>query len=141
MAVSNFMKKDEMFIRDAIENGISAASVNLTISNMLNKTDTYKMTPKQIKNVIETIVDTKTNSNTVNSTNFSSDYIRKNNNKIIAALNNGIEPNEIVNSISNVEGKKLKFTVKLISKMKKQELRLRQQKSNNDFSKNLFYRR
>ena len=42
MAISSVMKKEELYIRDAIENGISAESINQTISNMLNNTNSHQ---------------------------------------------------------------------------------------------------
>lgn len=129
MAISSVMKKEESYIRDAIENGISAESINQTISNMLNNTNRFRSTPKQTREVIETIVDSKSSIRNIDDNTFSSGFVRKNNlNK--DALSNGIMPHEVVNSLSNSNGRKLKFTVRLISKMKKQELKLRNQKAN-----------
>lgn len=130
MAISSVMKKEELYIRDAIENGISAESINQTISNMLNNTNRFRSTPKQIREVIETIVDSKSSIRNIDDNTFSSGFVRKNNLKIKDALSNGIMPYEVVNSLSNNDGRKLKFTVRLISKMKKQELKLRNQKAN-----------
>ena len=111
MAISNVMKKEELYIRDAIENGISAESINKTISNMLNNTNRFRNTPKQTKEVIETIVDSKSSIRNIDDNTFSSDFVRKNNLKLKDALNNGIMPYEVVNSLSNNNGRKLKFTV------------------------------
>lgn len=138
MAMSNLVNINEEYIKDAIVDGIDADAVNSTLEDVMNRSDELGKTPSQVKEVIETIVDMKKDNTDVIDEQYASDFVKKNGTKISSALNDGISPDEIantlVNSTNNSNTKKekedLKFTVKLITKMKKKELRLKKNKEN-----------
>lgn len=138
MANSTLMSNNEEYVKDAINNGISADAVSNTVEDMLKKSGEIGTTPKQVKESIETIADMKKGVNSEVDMNYSSELVKNNSNKIKDALNEGIEPDEVattlINSTNNANSKsskrKLNFIVKLISKMKKKELVLDRQNTN-----------
>ena len=138
MAVSKLINDNGDYIKDAIETGIDAEAVNSTLDDMLNKSSELGRTPRQAKEVVESIVEMKKNTNNVVDESYASDFVKQNNEKIKSAINDGIAPDEIartlVNSANNANDKKnkkhLKFITKLISKMKVKELSLNRKKEN-----------
>lgn len=136
MLNSNLIKENEEHIKEAISEGIGADAVNSTLEDVVNRSDELGKTPEQVKEIVETIVDMKdTNENKIDES-YASDFVKENNQKIKSALNNGISPDEVsktlVNSTDKSNTKKdrkhLKFIVKLISKMKRRELNLNNEK-------------
>ena len=138
MAVSNLVTENEELIKDAVNEGISGEAVNSTLEDVMNKSDEVGRSPKQVKEVVETIVDMKEEEVTKVDESFASEFVRQNNEKIKSALEDGISPNEVATTLVNStkkatsrKGKRhLNFIVKLISKMKKKELRLKKDKEN-----------
>ena len=122
-------------IRQSIEEGISAEAVNSTIADILNKTDEIRKTPRHVKGAIETIVHMKKDVNNIPDKTYASNFVRENNEKIKAAINDGISPNEIATTLLESTEKandrrtkrRLKFITKLIVKMKQKELKLLKQ--------------
>lgn len=137
MLNSKLINDNEEYVKNAINNGISASAVNSTVEDMLKKSDNIGTTPNQVKESIETIADMKKDIDSKVDSQYSSELVKNKSDKIKSALNNGIEPNEIAvtlinstnNANNNKEKKHLNFIVKLISKMKKKELILNRQKA------------
>lgn len=138
MAISNLVNNNEEYIKEAINVGISADAVESTLGDVINKSDEIGKTPKQVKEVVETIVEMKENENTKLDERYASDFVKNNSEKIESALSDGISPKEVATTLvsstksaNNRKGKKhLSFIVKLISKMKKKELKLNKDKEN-----------
>ena len=107
-------------------------------SKTLNKVDEIGKKPKQVKKVVETIVDMKKDVSNIESTEYASSFVNQNSEKIKHAINDGISSKEIaktlVENTKNAKDKKskrqLKFITKLISKMKVKELNLKKQNTN-----------
>ena len=124
---------NEENIKDAINNGIDGEAINSTLEDMMNKIEQKGENPKQAKEVVETIVDMKKDTNNIVDEKYASNFVKENNEKIKSAINDGITPKEVaktlVESTNNAKDKKskkhLKFITKLISKLKVKELRLR----------------
>ena len=140
MSVSNLVNNNEDYIRDAIDKGISGDAVESTLEDVINKSEEIGKTPKQVKEAIETIVDMKKKENTKVDENYASEFVKNNSEKIESALEDGISPEEVAitltnstNEATNRKGKKhLSFIVKLISKMKKKELKLNKENQNKE---------
>lgn len=132
MAVTNLMNENEEYIRSAVNDGISADAARSTLEDVINKSNELGKTPSQIKDVVDTIIDMKSDVRSELDNNYASNFVKENNTKIQSAINDGISPNEIatslINSVNEVDSMKAKrnisFIVKLISKMKKKELKL-----------------
>lgn len=130
MAMSKLVNENEVYIKNAINEGISSDVVNSTLEDVINISDKSGKTPKQVKETVETIVKMKKKMGAVDDKRYSSSFVRENSQKIESALNEGITPNEVAstlvdfaNNVHSKEDKKhLSFTVRLISKMKKKEL-------------------
>lgn len=138
MAISNLVNSNEEYIKGAISDGIDAKAVSSILEDVMNKSDELKSNPKQIKEVVDAIVSMKKDNNNLIDEKYISDFVKKNSGKINSALKEGITPDEIAktlinstNKANNKVGKKhLNFIVKLISRMKKKELKLKKEKSN-----------
>lgn len=132
MAMSNLINENEVYIKNAINEGIGPDVINSTLEDVINISDKSGKTPKQVKETVETIVKMKKKIGAVDDKRYSSSFVRENSQKIESALNEGITPNEVAstlvdftNNVHSKEDKKhLSFTVRLISKMKKKELTL-----------------
>lgn len=130
MAMSKLVNANEVYIKSAINEGISSDVINSTLEDVINISDKSGKTPKQIKETVETIVNMKKKIGAVDDKRYSSNFVRENSKKIESALNEGITPNEVSSTLvdftNNIHSKKdkkrLRFTVKLISKMKQKEL-------------------
>lgn len=131
MAISNLVKENEENLREAINDGISGEAVRGTLEDVVNKSDEKKSSPEQLKTTVEVIADMKESSQKVDES-FASNLVKNNSEKINSALREGITPNEVANTLvkeTNKKGKThLPFIVKLISKMKKKELKLNMNK-------------
>lgn len=131
MAITKLMNENEENIRGAIESGISGEAVESTLEDVINKSNELG-NAKQIRKTVETIVDMKENPNTKIDESYSSNLVKNNSEKIKAAFNDGITPKEVATTLVNETDKKgkthLPFIVKLISKMKKKELKLNMEK-------------
>lgn len=122
---------NEENVKDAISNGIDAEAVNSTLIDMMNKIEQNGIMPKQAKEVIETIVDMKKDTNNVVDEKYASDFVKENNEKLKSAINNGVTPKEVTKTLvedtKNAKDKEsrkhLRFVTKLISKLKVKELR------------------
>lgn len=125
-------------LKDAIESGINAEAVNSTLEDIDSKSNKKGQNPKQVKMVVETIADMKKNINSIPDKKYASDLVRVNHEKIKAALNEGISPNEIaailIESTEKANSRRtksrLRFITKLIIKMKQKELKLIMDKEN-----------
>ena len=132
MAISKLINENEVYIKNAINEGIGPDVINSTLEDVINISDKSGKTPKQVKETVETIVKMKKKIGAVDDKRYSSSFVRENSQKIESALNEGITPNEVAstlvdftNNVHSKEDKKhLSFTVRLISKMKKKELTL-----------------
>ena len=137
MAISNLVNNNEEYIKEALNNGIDSDAVNSTLEDIVNRSDEMGKTPEQVKEVVETIVDMKKETENVSDEQYASEFVKENNKKIESALNDGISPEEItstlVESTNKANDRKskshLKFITKLISKMKKKELNGKKQRS------------
>jgi len=135
---TDVMTKNSEYIKQAIDQGISAEAVETTLNDIINKTNEKGETPKQVKSAIETIVDMKKNVEKTYNEQYQSDFVKENSEKINSALNEGVEPEEVaatlIDSTNNANTKEdkqdLKFTVNLISKMKEKDLKLNKEKQN-----------
>ena len=129
---------NEENIKDALNNGIDAEAVNSTLDDMVSVSLERGKTPKQMKEVVESIVEMKKDTENVVDETYASSFIKENNQKIVSAINDGISPNEIARTLveatdkaNDIKSRKhLKFITKLISKLKVKELRLRKEKEN-----------
>ena len=132
MATTKLMSENEENIRNAAKEGISGDAVGSTLDDVVNAVDSKGTTPSQVKDTVEAIVEMKSDTTNKTDAQFASDFVKENNEKIKSALEDGITPKEVtqtlVNSTNNSNTKKgrrhLKFIVNLISKMKKKELKL-----------------
>ena len=126
---------DKEMLKEAINSGVDAEAVNSTLNDMVNRTNEKGKVPTQVKNVIETIVHMKKNINNVPDKTYASNFVRENSERIKAAINDGISPNEIAQTLLESTNKandrrtkrRLKFITKLIVKMKQKELKLLKQ--------------
>lgn len=138
MAITKLVSENEENIKNAALEGISGDAVESTLEDVINVADSKGDTPKQVKDTVEAIVEMKGDVTNKVDESFVSDFVKENNEKIVAALNDGITPKEVattlVNSTNNSNTKKgrkhLKFIVNLISRMKKKELKLKKDKEN-----------
>ena len=138
MAVTNIINKNEEYIKEAITEGIDAEAVNSTLGDIVTKMEETGKNPEQVKEVVETIVYMKKDTENVVDESYASSFVKENNAKIKSAINDGITPKEItrtlVNSAKNAKTRKskkhLKFVTNLISKMKVKEMKLRKDKEN-----------
>ena len=129
---------NEENIKDAISNGIDADAVNSTLDDMVSVSLETGKTPKQMKEVVESIVEMKKDTNNVIDETYASSFVKENNQKIVSAINEGISPDEIAQTLVEATDKAndkksrkhLKFITKLISKLKVKELRLKKEKEN-----------
>ena len=138
MAVTNIINQNEEYIKGAIADGIDAEAVNSTLGDIVTKMEETGKSPEQVKEVVETIVEMKKDTDNVFDESYASAFVQENNAKIKSAINDGITPKEIartlVTSTKNAKTRKskkhLKFITNLISKMKVKEMKLRQEKEN-----------
>lgn len=138
MAMTKTINENEDALKSAIQEGISGEAVESTLEDVVNVADQNGKAPKQLQETVETIAEMKSDTENVVDESFASDFVKQNNEKIKSALEDGITPKEVattlVNSTNNSNTKKgkkhLKFIVKLISKMKKKELKLNKDKEN-----------
>ena len=129
---------NEENIKDAISNGIEGEAVNSTLDDMVSVSIETGKTPKQMKEVVESIVEMKKDTENAVDETYASSFVKENNQKIVSAINDGISPNEIAQTLVEATDKAndrksrrhLKFITKLISKLKVKELRLRKEKEN-----------
>ena len=113
-------------VNDAINTGISGETVKSTIEDMEKKEG---KTPEQFKDTVEIVAEMKSDKPDAFNPEYASELVQNNSNRIKAALNEGIEPQEISmemtrnqKNMDTVEGrKKLNFITRLISKMKRKE--------------------
>ena len=126
---------DKEMLKEAINSGVDAEAVNSTLNDMVSKTNEKGRVPRQVKHVIETIVHMKRDINNIPDKTYASNFVRQNSEKIKAAINDGISPNEIATTLLESTEKandrrtkrRLKFITKLIVKMKQKELKLLKQ--------------
>ena len=131
---SKTIMQNEENLKDAINNGVSGEAVTSTIEGIIENTNGN--VPKQVGQTIQAIAEMKSTPN-IPSDEYLSSFVNKNSEKIKAALNDGIEPEEIsqtlVNQLNNSNTKqskkKLNFIVRLVSKIKQREKRLQAKKS------------
>lgn len=135
---SEVMQSNGEYIKDALVNGIDANATKETLSDALNKADNLNQTPKQVKEVIDVVVEMKSDVNDIANPSYASELVKGNSAKIKAALIDGITPEEVsktlINNVEKANTKKskrhLNFIVRLISKMKVKELKLQKEKTN-----------
>ena len=138
MATTKIMSENENNIKEAINIGISSEAVGATLDDVVTVSDSKEKVPVQVKNTVAAIVEMKSDVENKIDHNYASEYVKNNNEKISAALEEGITPKEVattlINSTEKSNSKKgrkhLKFIVRLISKMKKKELKLKKDKEN-----------
>lgn len=119
---SNLVIENQEYIIEAINKGIDSDTVNSTLENVAN----YSESPKQILKVVTTIANMKNDKQITRNDNYLSETIKLHENSIRKALNEGVSAIEISNTLIQKldENSKqdLKFVVSLISKMKQKEL-------------------
>lgn len=138
MAMSNLVSNNEEHIKDALYSGIEAEAVESTLGDVITKTDRNGKTPKQVQEMVETIVEMKKDTVNKIDESYESDFVKENSNKIKDALNEGISSKEIAQTLiyatdkakDRKSKKHLKFITKLISKMKVKEFNLKNKKAN-----------
>lgn len=132
---SELVGKNEEYIKDAINNGIDSNTIN----NTLEKVASYNGSSNQVIQVVETIASMKSNDKTIRDERYLTELVKDNNSKIKSALNDGISPMEIANTlIDSLENKKdinINFLVRLICEMKKQEIKLKNNNNQKQFIK------
>jgi len=117
-------------LKEAISSGITGEAVSTTIGDIVNKTEVNGSNPIQVKRTIETIIHMKKNVNSIPDKKYASSLVSSNIEKIKSALNDGISPNEIAQTLMESVEKansrrtksRLKFITKLIVKIKQKEL-------------------
>ena len=65
MSVSKLLNNKEEYLKDAIQTGIDAETVNSTLDDMITKSNEKGATPKQAIEVVESIVEMKKNTENV----------------------------------------------------------------------------
>lgn len=126
---------DKELLKEAINSGVDAEAVNSTLNDVVSKTNEKGRVPHQVKNVIETIVHMKKDVNNIPDKTYASNFVRENSERIKAAINDGISPNEIATTLlesteranDRRTKRRLKFITKLVVKMKQKELKLLKQ--------------
>ena len=140
MAMTKLINENEENIKSAALEGISSNAVESTLEDVVKVADSKEEVPVQLKNTVAAIVEMKSDVENQIDPNYASDFVKNNNKKINAALEEGITPKEVATTLINSteksnskKGKKhLKFIVRLISKMKKKELKLNKGKENSN---------
>ena len=130
---------NEEHIKEALNSGIEGEAIESTLNDMVNKVNETGKTPKQMKEVVETIVEMKKDTQNIVDEKYVSEFVKQNNEKIESAINDGVSPNEIAQTLVEATDKAndkksknhLRFMTKLISKLKVKELSLRRKKENN----------
>ena len=138
MATTKLVSENENNIRSAVTEGISGEAVEATLEDVINTSDFRGKTPIQVKNTVEAIADMKSNVDSKRDESYASELFKENGERIQAAINDGITPQEVaitlVNATNNSDTKKgkgvLSFFVKLISKMKVKDIKLHKAKDN-----------
>lgn len=135
---SSLINKNEEMLKDAINNGINNETVYYTLNRLVEKNDRTGKIPKQLPKVLAGVIYMKKMVKVPDTEQYYSSVVKNNSERIKDALKNGISPDEIaislidtINSPSKNSKKRLKFMVKLISKMKTKEKRLQRQNENN----------
>lgn len=122
-------EEKEQLIREAINKGISPKSIYDTLYSMYRESDLSKYTKRQIKLVIKYICDMKTNTISNLNSNYVSQLVSSNYEKIIESLNNGISKEEVANMLigavkdNKISAADFKFLVSMIANLKKKDLR------------------
>ena len=101
MAVTNIINKNEEYIKEAITEGIDAEAVNSTLGDIVTKMEETGKNPEQVKEVVETIVYMKKDTENVVDESYASSFVKENNAKIKSAINDGITPKEIARTLVN----------------------------------------
>lgn len=138
MAMTRIISENENNLIDALNNGISPDAVTKTLENMIEKSNRYAKSPKQVKTVVNSLVSMKEVPNSRLDYNYQSNYVRQNSEKIKAATVDGLTPAEIRktltertdNAIDKNNKDELRFTVRLVSSMKQLEKRMSMQQTN-----------
>ena len=113
------------YLREALTNGISNEAIEATIVKVLTKSDELKITPNQMYKMIDTYISMKDTPNTLNPK-YISDYVEKNNSKIIAVLESGLTAEEIREAMEyrlSTSDRNLPFAAKLISETKSHDFK------------------
>lgn len=134
MSISNLINNNEEMLREAINSGINNDTVYDTLNNLIEKKDKNGKTPKQLSKTIASIIYMKRMVKAHDTEEYYSSIVKNNSERIKSALMDGINPDEIaislidtINSPGKNSKKRLNFMVKLITKMKKKELKLQRQ--------------
>lgn len=131
---SNLISNNEEILKNAINSGISSDTVSMTISEFIEKKDISGKTYKQLPKALSSIIYMKRMVKEKDTEEYYSSVVKNNSERIKSALRDGISPDEIAMSLidmvyspSKNAKKRLNFMVKLITKMKKKELKLQKQ--------------
>lgn len=134
MSISNLINNNEEILKEAINSGINNDTVYDTLNNLIEKKDRNGKTPKQLPKTIASIVYMKRMVKADDTEEYYSSVVKNNSERIKSALRDGISPDEVaiglidtINSPGKNSKKRLNFMVKLITKMKKKELKLQRQ--------------
>ena len=131
---SNLVNNNKEMLKEAINSGINNDTVYDTLNTLIEKKDRKGRTPKQLPKTLASIIYMKKTIKTPDTEEYYSSVVRNNSERIKSALRDGISPDEVaislidtINSPSKNAKKRLNFMVKLITKMKKKELKLQRQ--------------
>ena len=122
-------EEKEQLIREAINNGISPDSIYETLSKMFGSGDLSKYSKRQVELAISNICDMKVTTPSRFNPEYSSELIKNNYDKIIAALKDGISPEEVVSKLikavkdPNISKDDFKYLVSLVANLKKNDLK------------------
>ena len=128
---SRIMSENEENLRDAMNTGISGEAVTTTVEGMISHDGPA---PKQVGETIQTIAEMKSTTSNIPNDEYASDFVKENSEKIKAALEDGITPEEVsktlVNQLNKSDTKsskrKLSFIARVVSLIKEREKRLQQ---------------
>ena len=119
-------------LKKAINEGISGVAVKDTLEGIANKSEELG-TPKQVVDVVDTLVELKSDVQSTPDNKYSSDLVKNNSEKIKSAINDGISSNEIATTLVKqtseaTNTRKINFIVRLIEKIKRKEYKLNKNK-------------
>lgn len=142
MSISKLINNNEEILKEAINSGINNDTVYDTLNNLIEKKDRNGKTPKQLSKTVASIVYMKKMVKTTDTEEYYSSVVKNNSERIKSALRDGISSDEVaiglidtINSPSKNSKKRLNFMVKLITKMKKKELKLQRQNESKGYQK------
>ena len=134
MAITKVISENEEYLRSAINDGISHQAITSTINSVLNKSDEYGTTPRQLTALLSSIAYMKNSVENHFDNNYHSKFVKANNMKLSSAITDGISPFEVAKAFDGAieifDMRSISFLIKLVSNMKQVELNLVKQNAN-----------